>query len=288
VRKLPVFGVIGEAYAFVWQKRRRFLTLAAPGVFIHAALPPLASWILTGSLFPDAVLEFPGDLSSVGGRGGWLNEKAVYAGELIVLWAIFMMFCVAWHREYLVPDERESLKSSLILRSRHGKYFRIWLEFMILSMVLAAGIFYPAIVVFPSVATLGVNSNFTGDVAVSIYIIGTCWLVGGWFYARISMAFPAAAIDRIALSHGAWQFSRGNGWRLFSVISIAAFAFLALAMIIELIAGKWTPGSYFQELLLVYTLYFFDIFIYFVGVAVGVSVLSIAYERLGGSDMVET
>ena len=103
----------------------------------------------------------------------------------------------------------------------------------------------------------------------------------GWVWARLSMLFPATAADAHMTVREGWQFSRGNGWRLFWIIVIVALPLSIIGWFVDLglrefgfaigLSGSLTGNLVFALI---------SQFIAFVGLAVGVSVLSIAYTRI--------
>ena len=43
--KLSIWSTIRDSYVFVWRRRRRFLSLAAPAIVILAILSTLVAWL---------------------------------------------------------------------------------------------------------------------------------------------------------------------------------------------------------------------------------------------------
>lgn len=276
--KLSIAAVTREAFAFTWQKRSRFWFLAWPGIVVFSIEPFVKSWLLARSLnpySPDLVLPSFSTLLSL---DAWMNNL-IHIGSWIIIFLVVVMFSIAWHREYLIPNAVSTVSSSYIWRSRQWKFFRIYLELFFLYLIAVPVILFSMTMISPIIdQILGSNLVFG---AVGLFVYGGVWVVCGWFYTRIALAFPAIAVDIVATSQGAWHFSRGNGWRLFSVLAIVAFIYGAALWLLSL-AGEALPTGHENALTLMLALPIAVGYatLELIGIAIGVSALSIAYRKL--------
>ena len=84
MQKLPVFGIIGQAYAFVWQQRNQFWALAVPAIIIVAIFTAIL--VSAISLFGD-----PADLEISSLFGAEATLASLYGRSLrglLICWSI--------------------------------------------------------------------------------------------------------------------------------------------------------------------------------------------------------
>ncbi len=111
MRKLPVWSTVLGAYDFVWYERWPFLTLAFPAIAILA--------ILNTMLWATA----PGPTAAEPSLGiGVMAAMVVYYVAMLALW---VTFCVAWHRHYLVPGEVATIRNPLRWGRRQTRFLLI-------------------------------------------------------------------------------------------------------------------------------------------------------------------
>ena len=248
--KLAILSTARGAYSFVWQHRRRFFSLAFPAIVVLSILTAIVAWF------------WP--LAGVAGQEiGW-GEIGVDVGGL-VLW---IMFAVAWHRRYLVPAESTTVGNAFKWQWRQTRFLLVTMG---ISLLVALGV---SLSVLLGVALDAMLSGGAG-VETSLYLVFP--LVALYVYARLSLLFPAAAVDRRLGFVECFKLTRGNGWRLVAtwILVIAPF-WIALSIGLAMTAILGTFGGMTGTL--IGTL--FHQGLNFAGIAIGVSALSIAYREL--------
>ena len=108
MRKLPVWSTVLGAYHFVWYGRRPFLTLALPAIAILAILFIMFDAIRATA--PDTDEGIGPTAVEPSLNLGVMAVKVVYSLAMPAFW---VMFCVAWHRHYLVPGEVATIRTAL-------------------------------------------------------------------------------------------------------------------------------------------------------------------------------
>lgn len=103
-----------------------------------------------------------------------------------------------------------------------------------------------------------------GQIARWVVIIGSVPAL--YVLARLSLAFPATAIDEHTSLKWSWERTRGNGWRIFAIVGL--FPWLIETMI-GLLARN---GATTLEQVLLYILFY-------VGLAIGIIALSFTYKE---------
>ncbi|HJT61976.1 MAG TPA: hypothetical protein VJ797_09870 [Burkholderiales bacterium] len=138
-------------------------------------------------------------------QGWWLF--VLYWG---VFAAFFTLFAVTCHRLVLVPSGRVRSIQSPRWSARESR-FLFW--------VLTLWIVY--LVVWWLAMLVSANLLPTDEVAGWLKVIESVASVPAlYLIARLSLVFPATAIDRPAGLRWAWRTSRGNGWRLVVVVTV--------------------------------------------------------------------
>ena len=238
MKQLAVFKILRDTYAFVWLERRDFLSLALPAIVVLAILRTLIAWIEM-SMAPTRTEEAFG----IGGL--------VYSAVSLAVW---VMFAVAWHRRYLVPNEVTTVRAALRWSPRHSRF-----------LLLAIGVS----------VLLGVSmmAAMAGAIIVDFVLL--------LIYARLSLLFPSTSVDHRMSFSECWRITRGNGWRLALIIFlIAALVWVITYPIDVTIAAIFDFLELSESLIAKFIGTFFDEALGFIGIAVGVSALSISYRAL--------
>lgn len=285
--RLPVFSTVGEAYVFVWRQRTAFWVLAVPAIVIMAISYALHSWA-TGGIGPGSYGEY-GDYGDFAvdwaERGGLAWFVVINLAMLTVSMAVLVLYSVAWHRHYLALGEALSARTAWRWRPRQTRflinYVKIGLLLFLLSIPL---VLVMAVVSVMTMAISPATEQGSGPMAMIGFGLAMNVLLMAvvlWVFARLSMLFPATAVDNHMSVRAGWRFSRHNGWRLFWIIALAAvpvwivstligLVFTVLGIQIDLygsLTAMLLSGLVFQ-------------FLGFIGIATGVSALSISYKRL--------
>ena len=250
--KLPVWSTALGAYDFVWSERRPFLSLALPAIAILSILTKML-----GAMWATA----PGTDEGIGPTAvepslgfGVVAVMAVYALATLAFW---VTFCVAWHRHYLVPGEVATIRTALRWGRRQTRFLLLFIGIGVIIVLLGLiGGSIGILILDPIILTLLLN-------------IGIAFV-----WARLAMLFPSTAVDQRMSFGECWMFTRGNGWRLFLVIFLVEIPIGVLITVTDELLGQFDSWSE----TLVYALV--NQTMVFIGFAVGVSALSIAYRFL--------
>ena len=272
--KLPIFGIVKQAYGFVWAHRAEFWKLAIPAIVIvsiSGAVFSWGSWAISGKAqsfgeYLENSVNLEINLEIVDFQSFfwlWLAAMTVFA-------IVFCMYSVAWHRLYLVPEEQANARAAY---RWGGRQWRFLFNYVKIFLVMIPPFIVAEIVI------LGIA--FVAAAAAFIISQILLWLILGWFYARFSMLFPSTAADAHMKLREGWRFSKGNGWRLLWIIVFVALPVGIVTWPINfavsvLLFATGAISSLTANLLTALLGQFFG----FIGIAVAVSALSISYKRL--------
>lgn len=268
MRKLPVFRVIGEAYAFVWRQRSQFWFLAVPAIIIVAIFTAIL--VSAISLFGDpADPEFASLFRAETTFSELMWLIAAWLAYFLVYASVFIMYSVAWHRVYLTPGSTTLVRDAYGWHQRQTKFFLAYVKVLGLLFLL---LFIPIVV---AAFFGGAANTFLNFLAVPT-VVGIFWL-----YARLSILFPAIAVDNNLTIKDVYKFTEKNGWRLFWIVALVTVPvsiisqpiYFGLTLLFGQLAGL---GPLTANLLLSLVNTFFG----FIAIAVFVSALSISYHRL--------
>lgn len=186
--KLPVGNILLGAMSIAWLRRRRYF---------DALTVPLLLFVLAWAL--SAVLG-----ERMGGPySGWLILPVYAAG--------FALFAVACHRFVLI-DEHRTLRERFVVGLRELRFLG-WLIGASLIMFVVQALVISTLINLPGME--GGNGNGAFKAMQQIGSIPAYYVLG-----RISLVFPATAIDRPAGLAASWRMTQGNGWRMFVVVGL--------------------------------------------------------------------
>ena len=155
----------------------------------------LAQTLLTAFLISAADAPNGPDTPQPGGGPG----AASLIGALVTL-VLYVMFAIAWHRRFLV-EEQTTIGAALRWGPRHMRFLG---RFFLLGLVL---------VPFVAVVVTATHDNAGVIVPLSFVLLVATVLV----YSRLLLIFPAIAVDERLTMQGAWQLTRGLGWRMVAI-----------------------------------------------------------------------
>jgi hypothetical protein len=268
---IPVFRTVRDAYTFLWHQRWDFVSLAAPA-FVGIAILSTLLMVLFPEFFSaideGVEPEVPGTF-------------VLITLPIIVIWvAMMVMFSVAWHRRYLVPDDDVTVRAAYNWRQRHTGFFVAGIV-----VGLWAGLTF-VVVIIP---TMAVSWAFIRSLwpeappgqwvmmMTGLGVMGTAYLFAAYVAARYSMLLPSSAVGPRMSSSECWKFTRGNGWRLMLINILIAIAVFVITLALEVLQILLFDSEGF---IADFAAVFFEQLVWFVGLALGISVLSIVYRRL--------
>lgn len=272
MQRLPVFAIVRDAYRFLWDNRRDFVSLAYLMIVVNSFMQVLIQLSLPEGW--GATNVEPGALFA--GASGPLLLVAFVIGMVL-----YIMFAVAWHRLYLVGAEPTTVWGALRWRSRHWRYVvKGVLVFAIAMATLFAIAFAASIVGGVTSSSQGSGAPGAGPGILAIVI--AVGLIAAMFLMRFMLAFPASAVDDEATGlAGSWRLTRGNGWTLLLVMFLVSLpiglaAQLVQLALLETVGLEAITGSLVLTLIVSLINQSFS----FAGIAVTTSALSIAYQDL--------
>ena len=258
---LPVLNTIASAYRFIWEDRAALVRIAALPVVALA----LAGTVLD-ALVPDQPLPPPSEDGSIDPAEIPINVGGLVHTALTL--CFYVMFAVAWHRKWLLPSESVTVWSALRWDGRKTQFLFRLVGLSLLSM---AGALPAAIV--------AVTLTYTGLLPIQV---GTLMIVAALLltFARLSLVFPATAVDDPLTIKGCWQLTQKNGLRLLMIVVAPA---LPITILQVLVVSTLYSMSVATDLLDTLTgslaLGLLQQAFSYAGIAVGVTALSISYDH---------
>lgn len=279
--KLPVFATVKQAYGFFWVHRSDFWKLALPAIIIvslSGAIFTWGTWMAYGRAGSFAeYLENAADPEIV----DFQSFFVLWLLAFIVFAAVFCMYAVSWHRLYLVPGEDASARGTY---RWGGRQWRFLLGYIKVFLIVIPIFIVLAVILGGIGGVVGAAAAGGGGATLFVSVLvaqALSWLIVGWFYARFSMLFPAMAADAGLKVREAWRLSKGNGWRLLWIIVFVALPIAIVTWPVNfgisvVLMDSGVISSLTANLLTALIGQFFA----FIGIAVGVSALSISYKLL--------
>lgn len=138
---------------------------------------------------------------------------------LIAASAYFLVtFSVAWLRRILTPLETPTIGETLRWRPRHTRFLLHWIGFLLSASML--------------LLIIGAPLAAAGPLLAAIFAVGLVWL-----YGRLSLVFPAIAVDRPLNLSQSWQATKRRGHLVFGVIVGTSIAVLLPSMAVRFVAS---------------------------------------------------
>ncbi len=273
MHSVPVFKTVLGAYAFVWQARKDFFSLAIPLVVAVAIVSVIYGW-----LWPPVVATTPEEIEAAmaNRRGGAMLVGLLFAAMYV---AVFIMFAVAWHRRYLLPDELTTVRAALRWGWRQTRFLLLTIAVGLIA-ALAYAVSLTVVSLIGGLFLRDQGQSAIGGLTFAALVIAALVMALS-IYGRLSMWFPSTAVDHRMSLRACWAFSRGNGWRLALIIVLVTIPFLVLMLVIYVpLAFAMLGTGLFSSLTLQFLVGLVQLAISFFVTAAGVSALSIAYREL--------
>jgi hypothetical protein len=177
-------------------------------------------------------------------------------------WAVFI---VRWHRFILLGETT----AEALFPPGWGAY--VWTGLKLWLLLSIGLLLFIGVALFLVIA-MGAPTSLSGIIVIGSVIIFALVLALVW--ARVSLAFPAAAIERpISLMGNAWDLVAGNYWRLVACLIACCTPFGIFMYIVDQVGGALP--SILRVVFLIG-----DLGLWFAGAAVVASLLSQIYRRL--------
>ena len=186
--KLPVAEILAEAFHFPWRHRRDFASgIAVP---LTGLMTLLIAWQYCQ----------PDDFAALG-----------YGVYVLLYFFLFAWLAVGCHRLVLLkPDAR----STDMKWSRRESRFLVWLIGLTLLLWIVTLLLHGVLSAFQSTLSGG-----------SLALLAQVAQLPGWYvFARLSLVFPAIALDHRTDFGHAWNLSERNGGRMFLLVCLFPWA----------------------------------------------------------------
>jgi hypothetical protein len=273
--RLAVISTIVQAFIFCWHYRLQFYLIALPAIIVLAILSTLVTSLLPTTfqhtygfnLFTEQSAVSNETFGYTYGISFWRSFADVCLFFLMA--GSLLFYSVAWHRFFLVPNEDVKIVDCYRWKARHSLF--LWSNMKIFLFIIPIG----GIGLLLTLASV-VFAPLVG--VVIIFLVCVC-------YARFSMWLPAAALEQKMTLKEALVLTRGNGRQLAAILILTTIT----SGILDVLAGSLisyaslslgTVGVLTQSLLTNFALYL----ITYAGTALGISALSISYQKLIEAD----
>ena len=200
---LSVGKVVMGAFLVPWWNRRAFARTLAVAL---ASLAVLAlSWYYANEFLPNFVK--------------WL---------LYVLYGfLFTLFAVTCHRLVLLGSESVTTRLAPRWSWRESRFFA-WLVAVSLIHVLA---WYVLLFPIPTVV-VNVSAAARASSSWTEWMSSIARIPALYVFARLSLVFPATAIDKRPDLKWTWDLTRNNGWRLVVVVGVLPWVISGLVSLL--------------------------------------------------------
>ncbi len=195
---LPVIRVIYTAIYFVWSKRARLLrSLFIPAIAIFALekFVFLYNRMLTEPSFWGSML------------GSWFY--------VAIQSLPYILFAITCHRLVILGDDGVPHFGLFKWTKRESWYLGWFLVISIICMLLAFAINSYFVLKLVNSVEAGASVESVQSKWRLIYLVYVPIL---YVFCRLSVLYPAIAVDREVTAHWAWGLSRQNGWRLTLIV----------------------------------------------------------------------
>jgi hypothetical protein len=187
---LPVIRIIRDAFLFVWDKRVRML---------YALAVPVALLLVVDHAFTLA------------------NNDPLKFVQAFIQMAIYILFAITCHRVALIGDEgvpHYGLRTWTLGESRYlGWSVIILVVWLLFSFVINS--FYVSMIVSKVEAGASAETYQSYKYWLTPFYIPILYIL-----ARLSVLWPAIALDEQVSAQWAWRLTENNGWRLTAVVSL--------------------------------------------------------------------
>lgn len=232
--ELPVWKVILGAFAVVWLMKGQFLNKISISILALVAL---------------------GYVQSLAGNA-WSGAGLLFGFLQLCVYAYFAVIC---HRMVLLGGKSVPVLGVRKWTSRETRF----LGWLVGIYVMAGAVTLVLGVLAASLSPL----VKTGESTTLIWLFVATDIPGLYLLSRLSVIFPATAVDERPDIKWAWDITHGNGWRLFTVVGVLP---VVMGLLLSLLQR---PDSTLTEDLLVSLLSF-------IALTVEIAAISLSYREL--------
>lgn len=270
---LNLATVLANAYKFLWLNRQDLFAYALLPVVLVAGTKTLALWLTGGWQAYFEPNSLPGDpeTASDAGAAAAMQVLEINPADIIVLLvtlATYVMFAVAWHRKYLIGNEGNTVGAALRWGTRQWKYLASFM--LLLAIVLVASL----------LMSLPIRMMGPGNPAAAPFVILAVLTVVGLIYGRLLLVFPAAATDEPFGLKDSINATQGRSWLMLGIAVMPPLPMMFVLLIVSLVLANLFIPLFGASVSLLLVLTLVQQGITFVGIAAGVTALSIVHREL--------
>lgn len=270
---LTLSSVLADSYKFLWQNRQDLFAYAFLPVVLVAGAKTLALW-LTGQwqvVLTPAELPAEPDVASEAGTAAAMQMLEVSPADIIVLLvtlATYVMFAVAWHRKYLIGNEGNTVGAALRWGTRQWKYLASFILLLGIALVASFLLSVP-------VRVMIANNPAVAPIAILVVLMLVLLI-----YGRLLLVFPAAATDQRFGLRDSIECTKGRTWLMAGIAVLPPLPMMFVLLIVSLLLASLFVPLFGASVSLLLVLTLIQQGITFVGIAAGVTALSIAHKEL--------
>ncbi len=232
--RLPLRDTIGLSYSTYFRDFIDALRASWLWLIISAATTAVTTWHQWAAIMAlqsgatNHPLRLPQEMMGF----GYLN--------VAILWLACVSIAVAWHR-LLILGEHPGFSASNIFTKDVWRYVGMGLAIGLMCFLPIAVVAFPVFSFFRYAQYAGAGSPSPWFVLIFLLIF-VGYLIGVAVGLRLILLLPARAVGDLSLTFKqAWNYTRGNTWRLFWGIMATTFPLLLL---IEIALALIGPGPF--------------------------------------------
>ena len=247
MHKLPVLNIIIEAFWIPWKYKLRFFNMLALPMVMVVGITTFLSMV---------VIE---------------NHLIHFFLYLIYLLSI-SFFAIKCHRFILISSEEKISSINSLMLKRVVAFF-VWMAIVYIVVGLILMLF----------TFIGMNTVSDGELMKSSHRFSdnnfsflklAFMLPAGYILSRLSLVFPATAVDKKSSMKWSWEISKNNGLRMFSLVAILPWI---TTIFLDLL---WRENGTMLE-------YVFLSVLGYIVVAIEIFILSLAFKELCNREEIE-
>jgi len=253
--QLPVFNIITGSVSDTWEHRRDFAAYAFLPILVVSIIGTLMSAVIGDvRIIIDDPTQVPPQVVMRMFFGTVVNWLAGFA--------LYTVFAVAWHRRTLVGPEA-TIGAALRWGQRQWRFFRrlvvLFINLMVLMFLLAI-LLMAVIPIAPALSGL--------------------LIAMGLIYARVALILPATATDtRMTVAESA-KLTHGNSWRMFLAVVVLPLVVMLIGGLVVLILATPLANIIGSSMTTRFLISLVAQTVNYIGFAVGITALSLAYREL--------
>lgn len=252
---IRVGELIVESYRLLFNNWRACL--------VALALPALINTLVTGALVEDAPPAQQGAISSEQAVEQLVGEENLLRmlAMLVVNVIATTLFAVSWHRLALLGEKPRPIPR---VGSEHMRFAWLSLALMFVTTLITL-----------SGATLAVSGAAGLAVLLAVVLVVV-------IYLKLSMMFPAAALDTKCSVARSWSMTKGSAFKLFWAILAAVIPAAITLGVLGLIFSVAITAVFQETALSVWLFLALQSVLSYIPWALTIGIISLAYRQLAG------